>query len=76
MNVRAVRRRGEEGARWHDGTVSIMRGTPWEPVPGREGTEVRSRVVLPEVTKAVPAAREYTCEERVRRRPNIEKRDV
>jgi len=56
--------------------MSTMKGTPWEPVPGREGTEVRSRVALPEVAKTVPMAREFVCEERVRRRPNIEKRDV
>ena len=24
-----------------------IRGTPWEPIPGREGIEIRSRVVIP-----------------------------
>ena len=29
------------------GRFNDIRGTPWEPVPGREGIEIRSRIVIP-----------------------------
>ena len=44
------------------------------PGDGRDRGAVQSGP--PEVAKAVPTAKEFTGEERVRRRPNIEKRDV
>ena len=76
IKVRTVRRKGDEGPRWSEEVVSTMKRTPWELVPGREGIEVRSRVAPPEGAKAVPMAREFDYEERVRRRPKIEKTNV
>ena len=69
---------GEEvmGARRNEEAMSTMQGTPWEPIPGREGTQIRSRVALLEAVKAAPAVREFAGEVRVRRRPNIDNRDA
>ena len=36
------------------GRMEAMKGVPWEPVPGREGIEIHSRVTMPEVPKEVP----------------------
>jgi hypothetical protein len=43
----------EEKEAWDMGKFNDIRGTPWEPVPGREGIEIRSRVVIP-VTRTEP----------------------
>ena len=33
----------EEKEAWNIGRFNDIRGTPWEPVPGREGIEIRSK---------------------------------
>ena len=37
----------EDNEAWDIGRFNDIRGTPWEPVPGREGIEIRSKVVIP-----------------------------
>ena len=56
--------------------MGSMQGVPWEPIAGREGIKVKYRVMLPEVARKVPEARECAPGARTRRRPNIEKRAV
>ena len=44
MKARAIRRRGGIEERWKPKEGSEMKGVPWEPIPGREGIEIRSSV--------------------------------
>jgi hypothetical protein len=37
----------EAGEAWNVARFNDIRGTPWEPVPGRGGAEVRSKIVVP-----------------------------
>jgi hypothetical protein len=37
----------EEIEAWNMGRFHDLRGTPWEPIPGREGIKITSRVVIP-----------------------------
>ena len=36
-----------EGERWNKEALSGMKGTPWQPTPGRDSMEVRCRVHMP-----------------------------
>jgi len=58
IKVRSVRRKGTAQERWDESCWARMQGVPWEPVPGREGFEVGSRVVMPTVPTEVPPMRE------------------
>ena len=44
IKARAFRRRGSEKERWLKGHVKSVGGIPWEPIPGREGVEIKSSV--------------------------------
>ena len=47
IKVRTFRRRGSDEERWNLEEVNAFRGVPWEPIPGREGVKIRSRVYVP-----------------------------
>ena len=53
-----------------------VKGSPWEPVPGREGAEVTSRVALPRVPSEIPPTMDIPRRESEWRRPRIEGKDV
>jgi hypothetical protein len=74
VKVRSFRRKGSEGEKWDRGRMEAMKEVPWEPVPGREGIEIQSRVTMPEVSKEILAGTEYHMGERTWRRPKIEKK--
>ena len=42
IKCRAVKRRGTEGERWNCEEFQNLEGTPWEPVPGRPGIDVKA----------------------------------
>ena len=44
IKCRTVRRKGTKEERWASGQVENMKGTPWEPEPGREEGEVAVRL--------------------------------
>ena len=71
--VRTFRRKGIEADRWNAEKLRGTKGSPWEPVPGREGAEVTSCVALPRVPTEVPPMISVPKEESERRRPRIEK---
>ena len=52
-----------------------MTGVPWQPVPGRDGIETKSKVDLPK-EKGPPPPKEFDDKECVRRRPKIRKEEV
>jgi hypothetical protein len=76
IKVRTVRRQGNAGTIWVEESMSVMKGTPWEPVPGREGVEVMSKVELPPAPVEVPPMADGPKWEQDWRRPKIERRDV
>ena len=47
IKARAFRRRGSDEERWSSDKIRSVGGVPWEPVPGREGIEIKSSVNLP-----------------------------
>ena len=40
-------KRRPEGERWNLEELENAKGLPWEPIPGREGIEIKSRVHIP-----------------------------
>ena len=61
---------------WDKGRFEAMTGVPWEPVPGREGIEIRSNIVIAE--RHAEPRRTPEPEEKgvVRRRAGIRKEDA
>ena len=53
-----------------------MKGTPWQPVPGRDGMEVKSRVVIPSDHKDKAEAVQGEDKEVQTRRLRINKKDI
>ncbi len=45
--VRDAKRLGSEEERWRSGMITKIRGTPWKPDPGRDGTDPPSRLFVP-----------------------------
>lgn len=50
LKARSFRRK-PESLRWDWEFFKEVKGTPWEPIPGREGIEIKSRVTMPEDIK-------------------------
>ena len=44
--VRGIRRLGTDEERWDKKRLETMKGTPWEPIPGREGIDFKSRISM------------------------------
>ena len=66
-----MRRRGTKADQWDKEVMHGMQGVPWEPVPGREGVEVKARVEVPkngDTPAPFPEPEEPEC---IRRRPKI-----
>ena len=47
IKARDIRRRGTKEEQWDLGKFNEFRGVPWEPVPGREGIEIKARINMP-----------------------------
>ena len=76
IKVRSVRRKGSHEDRWEIEQLNAMRGTPWEPVPGSPGTEIKSRIAPDREEKDV-IPREDGEDREVRLKEfRIERRDV
>ena len=54
VKVRLIRRKATVEVIWKREPMEVMKGVPWEPVPGRAGVEIHSRVLMPEVPKEIP----------------------
>ena len=53
--VRTIRRHGIQDKQWDVKVLHEFQGVPWEPIPGREGIEVRANIELPmEETEPTP----------------------
>ena len=76
IKVRTVRRKAEMDKQWDVEVMKGMRGVPWEPVPGRGGIEIKSRVEMPKTEGMPPRIEEPPPKEYVRRIPKIKRDDV
>ena len=47
IKVRDAKRLGSEDERWKSGLLDKMKGTPWKPDPGKDGTDPPSRLFIP-----------------------------
>ncbi len=52
IKVRTIRRKAG-AARWNKELMDAVKGTPWEPVPGRHSTEVPIKIGIPEEDKVI-----------------------
>ena len=48
IKVISIRRHGTEAMQWDKRRFEAFNGVPWEPVPGREGIEIRSHADIPD----------------------------
>ena len=76
IQVRTVSRTAFKDKQWNLETMKAFRGLPWEPVPGREGIEIRSKVDLPEIRTEPIAVQEPEEKTTIRRRAGITKQDI
>ena len=74
--MRTVRRVGLVSERWNKEAVNGMRGTPWEPIPGRVGIEVKASVHFKEDKDELKGAQEGGRRPIIRRRVKITKGEV
>ena len=72
VKARTVRRHAEYRERWNIEELTAVRGTPWEPVPGRGDNEVHPEVHIP---TPQGIGRQQVGEERTAqvRRPHLRK---
>ena len=71
IKVRDIRRKGKEAERWSLDKFNAFQGTPWEPIPGREGIELQTRVHVPKDTDPVNPVTTGEDEEVIPRRVRI-----
>ena len=46
IKVRSIRRKGTNEERWNTIQLDEMKGTPWEPQPGRDSHNVESKIIV------------------------------
>ena len=46
--VRTIKRQATDGERWDIERFNAVQGLPWEPIPGRAGLAIRSKIVIPD----------------------------
>jgi len=77
IKVRAVRRKGSEQERWNWEEFNEVKGSPWEPTPGRPGIEMTSRIGGDESKRDMqPKDDSAEPKELIQRAFRIEKKDV
>jgi hypothetical protein len=76
IKARAFRKKGSEGERWSRDNVKSVGGIPWEPIPGRDGIEIKSSVNLPRDESEVKKTEAGVDKEVVRREMKKVKEDV
>ena len=78
VKARAVRRKSNFEERWNFNQFNEIKGAPWEPIPGSNSIEIKSRVNLEERSQAqITKEREEGEEEQHQfRRASIKRKDV
>ena len=76
VKVRTIRRHGIREKQWDKEKLNNFQGVPWEPVPGREGAEIKSQVEMRPIEGAPQRVLEPARREIIMRRSKITKEDV
>ena len=76
IKVRTFRRKASKESRWNRIEFDAIQGTPWEPIPGREGIELKTAVVIPRAPGPIIEPVEGMVRPIVRRRFQIRKEDA
>ena len=76
VKARDFKRLGSPAERWDKNAVLSIRGTPWEPIPGRSDDAIPSRVHLPEEGSAVGDPMAGEPKDNIRRRARISRSDI
>ena len=76
VKARDVKRKATDEERWNGENFDAVKGVPWEPVPGRGGIELRSRVHIPEEAEEVSKPMSGEPREFKYRRARITKEDI
>ena len=56
IKVRDIKRHSIEKDRWDLAKFNAFQGLPWEPIPGRQGIELKCRVNIPADREAIEPA--------------------
>ena len=76
VRARDIKRYADAKDRWDNDQVAKVKGTPWQPVPGKDGDRVPIRVRLAEDPEPPRPPEEGKRTEPVRRRVRITKEDI
>ena len=77
VKCRSFRRKVIKEERWDAQAIKDIQGTPWRPVPGRGGDEIRIDVRIPEGKTSIPVPVIGAEEQEItRRRVRINKSDI
>ena len=77
VKARDFRRKTINAERWNGEFFNKIKGTPWEPNPGREGDyNIKPRIILPEAGPVSIPARGRDADENITRRSTIHKQDL
>ena len=76
IKVRDVKRKATVEERWNKEKMKEVQGVPWEPVPGREGIDIKAQVELPRAEGQPDRIIEPAQKRIIRRRAAITKEDV
>ena len=71
IKVRDVRRYGIDRDKWDLAKFNDFKGVPWEPVPGREGIELKCRVNIPRDNSRLEPPMVGEARDPIRRRARI-----
>ena len=47
IKIHTISRKGTVEQQWNTDEMLKMQGVPWQPLPGREGIEIRARIDMP-----------------------------
>jgi hypothetical protein len=75
IKTRSFKRRGSEGERWSSDDLAKVKGSPWEPIPGRDDIELKTSVHI-DTGPTVHEPMEGFDKQVVKRRFKITKDDV
>ena len=76
IKIRDIRRKGTESERWNLDKFNSFQGTPWEPIPGREGIELKTCVHVPKDTDPVNPVAKGEDKEAIPRRVRITREQI
>ena len=74
--VRTLRRKGSAEERWNWEELNSMQGLPWEPVPGKPGTEMTTNIGAETTPRALQEKTETEEKEVIQRAFRVSREEV